>query len=115
MVPFGKLTKSVEPGVGLCLLVCRYVMVAAVGALLPDEWQEIRFRLRWRGSSVQVAVGHAEATFTLDAPDGVTEQIVVGAGTVTLVSNTPVTVRLSESSQRHRHWLKHRPQPIRRC
>jgi hypothetical protein len=45
---------------------------------------------------VQVAVGHTEATFTLDAPDGVTEQIVVGAEKVTLVPNTPVTVRLSE-------------------
>jgi kojibiose phosphorylase len=63
---------------------------------LPDEWQEIRFRLRWRGNAVQVAVGHTEATFTLDAPDGVTEQIVVGAEKVTLVSNTPVTVQLSE-------------------
>ncbi len=63
---------------------------------LPDEWQEIRFRLRWRGNSVQVAIGHAEATFTLDAPDGVTEQIVVGAEKVTLLANTPATVRLSE-------------------
>jgi kojibiose phosphorylase len=63
---------------------------------LPDEWQEIRFRLRWRGNSVQVAVGHAEATFTLNDPEGVTEQIVVGAETVTLVSNRPATVRLSD-------------------
>ena len=66
---------------------------------LPDDWQEIRFRLRWRGNSVQVAVGHTEATFTLDAPDGVTEQIVVGAEKVTLVSNTPVSVQLSEVGQ----------------
>jgi kojibiose phosphorylase len=66
---------------------------------LPAEWQEIRFRLRWRGNAVQVAAGHTEATFTLDAPDGVTEQIVVGAEKVTLVSNTPVTVRLSEIGQ----------------
>jgi hypothetical protein len=45
---------------------------------------------------VQVAVGHAEATFTLNDPEGVTEQIVVGAETVTLVSNRPATVRLSD-------------------
>ncbi len=59
---------------------------------LPAGWQEIRFRLRWRGSSVGVAIGHSEATFTLDGPTGSTEEIVVGAEKVTLVANTPVTV-----------------------
>jgi kojibiose phosphorylase len=63
---------------------------------LPDEWQAIHFRLRWRGNSVGVSIGHTEATFTLAAADGVTEQIVVGREVVTLVANRPVTVRLSE-------------------
>jgi kojibiose phosphorylase len=63
---------------------------------LPAEWQEIRFRLQWRGNAVDVVIGHTEATFTLDAPDGVTEPIVVGAEQVTLSANQPVSVRLSE-------------------
>jgi len=63
---------------------------------LPAGWDQIRFRLKWRGNSVQVAIGHTEATFTLEAPDGVTEHIVVGAEKVTLVSNTPVTLRHSK-------------------
>ena len=63
---------------------------------LPSGWSQIRFRLRWRGNSVKVAISHTEATFTLDAPDGVIERIVVGGEPVTLVSNTPVTVRLSK-------------------
>jgi kojibiose phosphorylase len=61
---------------------------------LPAEWQQVRFRLRWRGNSVGVTIGHAEATFTLDAPNAVTEQIVVGDEQVTLLANTPMTVRL---------------------
>ncbi len=66
---------------------------------LPAGWEEISFRLRWRGNSVQVAIGHAEATFTLEAADGVTESIVVGDERVTLVSNTPVTVRFSKAGR----------------
>jgi kojibiose phosphorylase len=64
---------------------------------LPASWQEIRFQLRWRGNSVQVAINHTDATFTLTAPDGVTEDVVVGEEEVTLRSNTPVTLPLSKA------------------
>lgn len=59
---------------------------------LPAGWQQIHFRLRWRGASVQVAISHTEATFTLRAADGATEDIVVRGQQVTLVANTPLTV-----------------------
>ena len=64
---------------------------------LPPDWQQIRFRLRWQGNSVQIAIGPTEATFTLDARDGVTEHLVVGDEQVTLLANTPMTVRLRKS------------------
>jgi trehalose/maltose hydrolase-like predicted phosphorylase len=64
---------------------------------LPASWQEIRFRLRWRGNSVRVAISHTEATFTLEAPEGTTEEVVVGEEEVTLRANTAVTVPLPKA------------------
>jgi kojibiose phosphorylase len=64
---------------------------------LPPEWQQIRFRLRWRGNAVQVAIGHTEAQFCLAASDGVTETIVVGDESVELRANRPVSVQLTHS------------------
>jgi kojibiose phosphorylase len=61
---------------------------------LPDDGGQIHYRRRWRGNSVQVVIGHTEATFTLQAADGTTEDIVVGDQPVTLTANTPVTVPL---------------------
>jgi alpha,alpha-trehalose phosphorylase len=34
---------------------------------LPEEWQEIRFRLHWHGSAVDIGITHHTATFTLAA------------------------------------------------
>ena len=65
--------------------------------LMHVLWQPIRFRLRWRGNSVQVAIGHTDPTFGLVAPDGVSEPIVVGGEPVVLEANQPVTVRLTSS------------------
>ncbi len=42
---------------------------------LPPEWQAIRFRLQWRGNSVDVAISHDECRFALDAPAGTREII----------------------------------------
>jgi kojibiose phosphorylase len=64
---------------------------------LPPQWQEIRFRLRWRGSSVHVTIRHTEATFRLDAPDGVSEDILVAGRPTTLHANEEVTVRLDSA------------------
>lgn len=59
---------------------------------LPDGWQQLRFRLRWHGSSIDVAIGHATAMFVLDGdqPDDVTiwvrgEPVGLTAGQTTIV------------------------------
>jgi kojibiose phosphorylase len=65
---------------------------------LPDQWQEIRFRLRWRGNSLSITIGHREASFCLHAPAGVTEQLVVAARPLTLTANQPATVSLAASA-----------------
>ncbi len=36
---------------------------------LPDGWREIRFRLYWHGSPIDIAIGHDTAAFTLAAGD----------------------------------------------
>ena len=42
------------------------------------------------------SIGHTEATFTLEAAEGVTEDVVVADQLVTLRANTPVTLSLTE-------------------
>lgn len=37
---------------------------------LPPEWQEIRFRLQWRGDSLDVTISHGECRLFLSAPAG---------------------------------------------
>jgi kojibiose phosphorylase len=68
--------------------------VMAFDPWLPDEWSEIRFRLQWRGRPVSVAVRHSEATFVLEAANGVTEQVLVGGAPHTLVGNEPAVIPL---------------------
>jgi kojibiose phosphorylase len=62
---------------------------------LPRHWEEIRFRLRWRGSRLRVTVDHREIGFLLDGPDGASLQIVVEDRPVTVVAGLPVTVPLA--------------------
>jgi kojibiose phosphorylase len=68
-----------------------------VNPWLPEEWQEIRFRLRWHGNSLAVTIGHDEATFRLLGPEGATEEIVVAGRPLTLTANEPVTVTLANA------------------
>ncbi len=65
---------------------------------LPEEWEGVRFRLQWRGSKVDVAVDHGEATFTLHGDADATEDILVAGNPVTLVSGQPQSVRLGETT-----------------
>lgn len=37
---------------------------------LPDGWQQIRFRLYWHGSPIDIEIGHRIATFTLTGGEG---------------------------------------------
>lgn len=60
---------------------------------LPDSWQEIRFRLYWHGSAVDVAIGQSAATFTVVGDRAVLitiwvrgEPVDVSTGLTTVVS-----------------------------
>ena len=64
---------------------------------LPDDWQGIRFRLRWRGRPIQVAVDHEHIELLLGGPAGGTEEVVVNGKPVRLTSGTPVEVALEET------------------
>ena len=44
---------------------------------LPDDWEGIRFRLRWRGRPIRVAVDHERIELLLGGPEGGTEEVVV--------------------------------------
>ncbi len=61
---------------------------------LPDQWEEIGFRLRWRGRRIDVAIGQDAATFVLDAEPGVTDEIRVRDRVVTLTGGQSVRVAL---------------------
>ena len=62
---------------------------------LPEQWEEIRFRLQWRRNAVRVAIRHTEATFYLDAPDGVTERVLVCGTPLELLAKEPATIHFS--------------------
>lgn len=62
---------------------------------LPEQWEEIQFRLRWRGNSLSVAIRQRDATFCLHAPAAATEEVVVAGQSLTLTANEPATVSLA--------------------
>ncbi len=55
---------------------------------LPESWQAIHFRLRWRGDRLRVHVDHTGTTFDLDAADGVAVPVLVHGRAVTLTPGT---------------------------
>jgi kojibiose phosphorylase len=59
---------------------------------LPDDWQGIRFRLRWRGRPIRVSIDQERVELELGGPDGGTEEVVVGGEPVLLTSGTVVRV-----------------------
>jgi len=61
---------------------------------LPADWTGIAFRLKWRGNTLAVAIGHASATFELIGPDGAQESIVVNGREWALPAGKPVIVDL---------------------
>ena len=64
---------------------------------LPDDWEGIRFRLRWRGRPIKVAVDRERIELLLGGPDGGTEEVVVSGKLVRLTSGTSVEVARQES------------------
>ncbi len=67
---------------------------------LPDDWEGIRFRLRWRGRPIRVAVDHQRIELLLGGPAGGTEEVVVNGKPVRLTSGTPVEVAREETRPR---------------
>ena len=59
---------------------------------LPPEWEGIRFRIRWRGRPIHVAIDHEHLELLLGGEAGGTETVVVGDETVTLTAGELVTV-----------------------
>ncbi|CAN7758621.1 glycoside hydrolase family 65 protein [Mesorhizobium sp. LjNodule214] len=60
---------------------------------LPQQWQELRFRLKWHGNTVDAKIRHGEVSFQLQAPDGANETIVVFNEAVALAANKETFVR----------------------
>ena len=59
---------------------------------LPDDWAGIKFRIRWRGRPIHVAVDHEHVELLLGGEAGGTETVVVGDETVTLTAGKQVRV-----------------------
>lgn len=59
---------------------------------LPDDWDGIRFRIRWRGRPIRISVDHEHVELLLGGPAGGTEEVVVGSQPVALTTGEPVTV-----------------------
>ena len=59
---------------------------------LPDDWEGIRFRLRWRGRPIRVSVDRENVELELGGPPGEQEELVVGGLPVTLTAGEPVRV-----------------------
>ncbi len=61
---------------------------------LPAAWDEIRFRLQWRGNAVDVTIRHGAAVFELAAPSGASEVITVFGRPVTITANSRTAIDL---------------------
>ncbi len=51
---------------------------------LPEQWDKIRFTLKWQGNDVAVTIAHKDCRFRFAAPDGESEEIEVFNRSVTL-------------------------------
>jgi kojibiose phosphorylase len=59
---------------------------------LPDDWDGIRFRLRWRGHPIHVAVDKNHVELVLGGPEGATEEVAVCGQAVQLTAGVLVRV-----------------------
>jgi kojibiose phosphorylase len=65
---------------------------------LPERWEALQFRLRWRGNPLRVRVDHERVTFELDGPAGTVEQVLVDDRAVEVVAGETTSVpRVSPS------------------
>ena len=59
---------------------------------LPEAWQELRFKLKWRAAIVTVIVRTKEISFSLKAEQDTQEELIVCGHKVLLSSTTEITV-----------------------
>jgi trehalose/maltose hydrolase-like predicted phosphorylase len=59
---------------------------------LPTDWEGIRFRIRWRGRPIRVAVDRTHVELLLGGPPGDTEEVLVGGTVATLTAGEPVRI-----------------------
>jgi len=57
---------------------------------LPGDWDGIRFRLRWRGRLIRVAIDREHVELLLGGPAGGEEEVQVGGHIVPLTAGEPV-------------------------
>lgn len=62
---------------------------------LPPEWELLQFKIKWRGSTLQVTIKPREAVFYLDAQVARTEEIVVFDQVCSIPAGQTVTIPLS--------------------
>lgn len=65
---------------------------------LPEDWQEVRFRLQWHGDAVDVSIGHGGVSLCLHADEGTTQEVRVHGEKVVLAAGVPATVGVDTRS-----------------
>ena len=59
---------------------------------LPEEWEELQYKLKWRGDDLKVSIRSNEGVFTLLSDDQKTEEIVVFDKSFHLESGKETTI-----------------------
>lgn len=59
---------------------------------LPEEWKELTFSIRWKGSKLNVAIGHDICRFELEGGANTAETIVIGNTRLTLENGVEQSV-----------------------
>ena len=62
---------------------------------IPEEWDELTFSIRWRGSKLNVRVGHDNCRFLLEGAPDASETVMVGDQRFTLTGGVEQSVPLS--------------------
>ena len=61
---------------------------------LPEQWEELRFKIRWRGDRIKVSISHDAARFLLEAAPDRSETIEVNGRPLTLEGGREVAAPL---------------------
>ena len=59
---------------------------------LPEGWEALRFKLKWRGNTLSVTIRPEDAVFYLSSEEPSSEEIVVSGQTVSIPSGREVTI-----------------------